>query len=127
MGFIKNALIGIALYEAAKYLLRKEDYTFDSGTESFRGGFHRARQLRDEDFDVIAGARQPDHLQQTKTRSSSQGISSNAGPVSGLESDKDLLAGSDPEIPLAGQTGQKDSQSPWKNSLANDELRAPDS
>lgn len=65
MKFIKHALIGIALYEAVKYILKREDCGFNFN--------------------------QPD-----LTRSATG---------------DDLIEDDDP----------------WKNSLANDELRAPDS
>ncbi|SMC57575.1 hypothetical protein [Pedobacter nyackensis] len=72
MGFIKNALIGIALYEALKYILTKE---------------------------------QPS--------------------VTHLDSGDELMGGTDPEAPLIGKATDKDD--PWKKSLANDDLRSPDS
>lgn len=61
MGFIKHALIGIALYEGIKYVLRQQDHTTDS-----QAAFYEME-------------------------------------LEAVEDD------------------------PWKNSLANDELRAPDS
>ncbi|MCD0488348.1 hypothetical protein LPB86_08910 [Pedobacter sp. MC2016-14] len=71
MGFIKNAVIGIALYEVAKYTLKK--------------GW-LSHNLND-----------------------------------------DLDVGSNPKTPLTGHYFRNDEEDPWKNSLANDELRAPDS
>lgn len=72
MGFIKHALIGIAIYETVKYLMK---------------------------------------------------------PVSNsLYSELDLDVGTNPETPLTSYGANSDQQDdPWKNSLANDELRAPDS
>lgn len=132
MGFIKNALIGIALYEAVKYFLRKDEYVFEFGNDRVPGISHSGKQLRNEEVDVIAGAKRPDHLQQTKDNASLDEIYSNTqqgseSRISSLESEDDLLAGSDPEVPLTGQSKEKDRENPWKNSLANDELRAPDS
>ena len=39
----------------------------------------------------------------------------------------DLDAGFDPETPLTSHDSMRNQDDPWKNSLANDELRAPDS
>ncbi|WP_316809951.1 hypothetical protein [Pedobacter heparinus] len=71
MGFIKHALIGIALYEVGKCFIN-----------------------------ATANNQVPDY---------------------------DLDAGNNPEAPLTGNLPKKDRDDPWKNSLANDELRAPDS
>lgn len=92
MGFIKHALIGIALYEAMKYLLKKEEAGFAANDilATNPGRLINETRLSAEDFKV------------------------------------DLRAGTDPEIPLTG-TAQVKTDDVWKNSLANDELRAPDS
>ncbi len=82
MGFIKHALIGIALYEAVKYFLK--------------------------DTDVVAVASQNDHYWVK-------------------DAEIDLQVGTNPETPLTGPEIVKDQDDPWRNSLANDELRAPDS
>ncbi|RZK73036.1 MAG: hypothetical protein EOO85_18225 [Pedobacter sp.] len=65
MGFIKHAIIGVALYEAVKYLIRQ------------------------------------DRLEQQ------------------------VEFGTDPESSFTGRGSDEDD--PWKNSLADDTLRAPDS
>lgn len=71
MGFIKHALIGIAIYEAVKYMLKSAS-----------------------DFEY---------------------------------SELDLDVGTNPETPLTSYGNARSQDDPWKNSLANDELRAPDS
>ena len=80
MGFIKHALIGIAIYEVAKYYINKDER------------------------DLIAA--ESAQFGNGKT-------------------------GLDPQLPLTGSLeGQgltEEREDPWKNSLANDELRAPDS
>jgi len=131
MGFIRNALVGIALYEAVKYFLRKED-SFKCAPDGTQGISPSRVQLRGEEVDVIAGARQTDHLKQMKENASSGGISANVGLVSepqlnNMDLANDLLVGTDPETPLAGTKSDKTESDSWKNSLANDELRAPDS
>ncbi|WP_285008780.1 hypothetical protein [Pedobacter faecalis] len=73
MGFIKHALIGIAIYEAVKYCIRNE-HMFRSGTIS-----------------------------------------------------DDLGVAADPNVSLTGNAPLTAPDDPWKNSLASDELRAPDS
>lgn len=90
MGFVKHALIGIALYEVVKYFLKKEDC---------------ALNIVSERIQVI-----PPDLQRMPSQDSAD----------------DLIAGSNPETPLAGRS-PRNVDDPWKNSLANDELRAPDS
>ncbi|RZM19841.1 MAG: hypothetical protein EOO88_36930 [Pedobacter sp.] len=113
MGFIKNALIGIALYEGAKYLLSKQQLGFDPEM------LPSPQSIREE-HDIIAGARQTDHL----TR-----MQENAATSSHLHEDSDdfLKAGTNPETPLTGYETASDKDDPWKKSLANDDLRAPDS
>lgn len=69
MGFIKHALIGIALYETVKYVLKQQDPANDPANDP-QVSFYQPQM--------------------------------------------------EPEIDLV-------EEDPWKNSLANDELRAPDS
>jgi len=71
MGFIKHALIGIAIYEVVKHFMNPDS----------------AAQYAELDLDV----------------------------------------GANPETPLTGYRYDNDQDDPWKNSLANEELRAPDS
>lgn len=71
MGFIKHALIGIAIYEAVKYFMKP---------------------VSDSPYYEL-----------------------------------DLDVGTNPETPLTSHGVAMDQDDPWKNSLANDELRAPDS
>lgn len=129
MGFIKHALIGVALYEAMKYALKK------CGKDFSEGG-HLAsvvrQPIREEVVDIIAGARQTDQLQRLKENAASdRGGEHASSGLSGQrdfaipDSDEDLTAGSNPEVPLTGEVSEK--ADPWKKSLANDELRAPDS
>ena len=132
MGFIKHALIGITLYEAAKYILKKENPGLEPAHDGRQGVSAVNQQLRREEVDVIAGARQTDQLGQLKenaasgrnSASSSEGLASQSAATH-LESSDELPGGTDPEAPLIGKDSDKDD--PWKNSLANDDLRAPDS
>lgn len=110
MGFIKNALIGIALYEAVKYVLRKQDFGSELSHNGSQGVSSGKQQLRTDEVDVIAGARQTDQLKRMKKNANSS---------------DELVGGTDPEAPLIGKDPDKDD--PWKKSLASDELRAPDS
>ncbi|MEJ7559790.1 MAG: hypothetical protein WKF66_15880 [Pedobacter sp.] len=86
MGIIRNALIGIALYEAVAYVLKKKS----------------------EGFSEVG------------SRSQDPGLNSFA-------SSYDLASGTDPDIPLTGNAALDSQKDSWSNSLANDELRAPDS
>ena len=116
MGFIKNALIGIALYEAAKYCLTKKFTGFDLLTEGGGDVPAERRQFRNEEVDIIAGARQTDQLQRMQENALRDRDAGNAA-----------AAKADPEPPISGEVSEKPVDDPWKNSLANDELRAPDS
>jgi hypothetical protein len=131
MGFIKHAIIGIALYEAVKYVLKKRDCGFEFA-DNGRQGSSAAQQLRREEVDVVAGARQTDQLNRMKENAnpgghgtnSSEGLTGLPG-MTQLDVDEGLARGTDPETPLTGK--DSDEADPWKKSLANDELRAPDS
>ncbi|SMC87715.1 hypothetical protein [Pedobacter africanus] len=131
MGFIKHALIGIALYEAIKYVLKKGDCGLEPANDQVQR-VSPVLQLRGEEVDIIAGARQTDQLDRMKEnaafgRSSAPGSQELAGQAgrTTFNTDDDLVAGTDPEAPLSAKiSGSEDT---WKNSLANDELRAPDS
>jgi hypothetical protein len=90
MGFIRNALIGVALYEVARYLWKKNG--LDNSTLSHDHEINRRK--RTNFFDNYPG--------------------------------DPLAAGSNPEVSLTGVNTTNDDD-PWKNSLANDDLRAPDS
>ena len=129
MGFIKHALIGIALYEVVKYALKKsaEDFSEVGQLASAVG-----QPVREEVVDVIAGARQTDQLQRLKENAVSGEYSTDTssalaehGDITSHNSEEDLAIGSDPDAPLTGQVAEK--TDPWKKSLANDELRPPDS
>lgn len=132
MGFIKHALIGIALYEAVKYILKKEDSGLELADDGKQWVSAVNQRLRGGEVDVITGARQTDQLGRLKENAasggnsarSSEGLASQSG-VTHLDSGDELLGGTDPEVPLIGKASNKDD--PWKNSLASDELRAPDS
>lgn len=134
MGFIKHALIGIALYEAVKYFLGKEDLRVVHALEGAKSGSTPRQKLREENVDIIAGASQTGHLKRMKENAAIDQASANdaVAPVNtpGLvsqNSDADLEVGTNPEAPLTGQQSANDQDDPWKNSLANDDLRAPDS
>ena len=70
MGFIKHAIIGIALYELVKYGLMQVDCAFklDGGKGGAPG-----QQLRKEEVDVVAGARQTDQLDRMKENAKASG------------------------------------------------------
>jgi hypothetical protein len=128
MGFIKHALIGIALYEAVKYFLNKEDLAFGQATNGIQAGSATRQQLRDDQIDIIAGARQTDQLSRMKENAANEASANNTGINSEPRlTNQDLEAGINPDTPLTGHEPAKDQDDPWKNSLANDELRAPDS
>lgn len=87
MGIIRDALIGIALYEAINYLLKNQPEGLTPPTRSFN------RAVR--------------------------GTSYATEPA--------FAAATDPDVPLTGDGSVTDRKDAWSNSLANDELRAPDS
>ena len=91
MGYIKNALIGIAIYETAKYFWKRNELV-QPGLSHDRGINRRPRTHL---FDNYPG--------------------------------DPLAAGSNPEVSLTGAGTASNENDPWKNSLANDDLRAPDS
>lgn len=128
MGFIKHALIGIVLYEVVKYMLKNEVCGF--AHEWQQSPSTARKQVHGGDVDV--SARQTGRLQQMKKNSASGLASSVSEGLVGRpnltdpHSKDDFAVGSDPETPLAGQQG-KDHADPWEKSLANDEVRAPDS
>lgn len=134
MGFIKHALIGIALYEAVKYFLDKDDKGFDQVTTGSKVVPLASQQLRSESVDIIAGASQTGHLNQMRenaikhqafTNDTSGFV--NTSPLYRQDSDEEFEAGTNPEAPLTGQESDSNQNDPWKKSLANDDLRAPDS
>ena len=107
MGIIRDALIGIALYEAIAYVLKNKSDGFSEAGRSFGGTQSKT-----------AG-----HL---NVDDSSAGTLKDSGGNSTDSGDR-LAAGSNPEIPLTGDGSVNDRKDAWTNSLANDELRAPDS
>jgi hypothetical protein len=133
MGFIKHALIGIALYEAIKYCLNKEDRGFDLLTEGVQDLSSERKLFRTEEVDIIGGARQADHLQRMRENAPfSESPPASARlvddpEVSSPSPGNDLTQGTGPETPLTGKHADRAGDDPWKNSLANDDLRAPDS
>lgn len=115
MGFIKHALIGIALYEAVKYVLNKDGLPASPVTEGPQARSGTRQQRRSEDVDIVTSARQTDQLDRMKENAARD------------ENRDELKAGINPDTPLTGQESVNDQDDPWKKSLANDELRAPDS
>lgn len=107
MKFIKHALIGIALYEAAKYFLNKKHLGFSSIMEREQLDSGGRQQLSVEHIEA-AGAKLTNKL-------------TSQDPID------ELKVGINPDAPLTGDDKLKDMDDPWKKSLANDELRAPDS
>jgi hypothetical protein len=108
MGLIRDALIGIVLYEAVNYVLKiKSNGVLDAdgaslhavGASSSAGG---------------EGSRPMEY-------------SANEPILSNQDFDAGLAAGADPETLLTGDGSLDTPDDTWKNSLANDELRAPDS
>jgi hypothetical protein len=90
MGIIRDALIGIALYEAVNYLLEKQSEKSSSRERSVN--VRNTEALPTEQY---------------------------AEPA--------FAAATDPEVPLTGDGSVTNRKDAWTNSLANDELRAPDS
>lgn len=111
--------MGIALYEAVKYFLRKQEHSVGFVGENSNSITPSGQQMRGAEVDIVAGARQTDHLERMKENALSWS--------SGQDSGDDLAAGTNPGTPLTGEDPDKASNDPWKKSLANDELRAPDS
>lgn len=135
MGFIKHALIGIALYESVKYFLKeRETLEYAKLTEGVQAVPAAQQQLRGEDVDIIAGARQVDQLKRMKDNAAANRASADNSRsltsetrLGSQDAEDDLEAGNNPETPLTGHEPDVDQDDPWKKSLANDELRAPDS
>ncbi|HKG05006.1 MAG TPA: hypothetical protein VKB19_01035 [Pedobacter sp.] len=92
MGFIKNALIGVALYEAAKYIWKTKRLEYSTA---------------DVHADDSTGLVTDTHFNTYKRKD-------------------DLEIGTDPEASLGGHMEEKVPNDPWKGTLADDELRAPD-
>ena len=132
MKFIKHALVGIAIYEAAKYLWNNRTLSFVSETEGPSTTANRTHtRFRKEETDIISGASQ-DHLQENaKTHNilaeEDRGLASQPQQQYTQTADDLLETGSNPNAALTGQKADPDQNDPWKNSLADDELRAPDS
>ena len=108
MGIIRDALIGIALYEVAKYVL---------GTKT---------------NEVLVAGEGSGHAVGLSNHPA--GNVSNPGVHSPVETtlnnqdlDAGLAAGANPDTLLTGDGSLDLPDDTWKNSLANDELRAPDS
>ncbi|WP_285058491.1 hypothetical protein [Pedobacter ginsengisoli] len=82
---------------------------------------------------VKKSARQTEHLDQMQQNAKADwetiGSSGDLAPEDDTyrEPGDDLNIGSDPEANLTGPVQEKDQNDSWKNSLADDELRAPDS
>jgi hypothetical protein len=90
MGFIKHALIGIALYEVGKYILRSSAVLSPISVKD------SIVPVSYPEFDIA-------------------------------HNETNLDVGTDPETPLTNPDFSKNEDDPWKNSLANGELRDPDS
>lgn len=133
MKFIRNALIGIAIYEAAKYLWNNRTVSFASEAEGPNMITSPNIKIRMEETNIIIGASK-DHLQQLKENpkkhnnaDDDQGLTSQPHAPLSQNADDRLETGSNPDAALTGQKADPDKADPWKNSLADDELRAPDS
>lgn len=135
MKFIKNALVGIAIYEAAKYLWNNRTLNFATEAEGPNTTATRPQtRIRKEETNIISGASQ-DHLQQLKENAKTQnnaaddnqGLTSQPQQQYTQNANDPLETGSNPDAGLTGQKAGPDQNDPWKNSLADDELRAPDS
>ena len=113
MGFIRNALVGIALYEAVKYLMKKEEFGFSFAT--------------DEPTASSSGrAPAPIHSVGSSNEATKRAAERVTEPVSSHDLEVDLELGSNPDVLLTGQDSTK-TDDPWKKSLADETLRAPDS
>jgi hypothetical protein len=108
MRIIRDALIGIALYEAVNYVLQKQrSIAVSNADEGSSDAVDYSRVASEEDFRPV----EPFGESRSEDQRLSEGFATAANP----------------EAPLTG-TGSEDSdEDVWKNSLANDELRAPDS
>ena len=147
MGIIRNALIGIALYEVVAYLLKKESHDSIDSSKSLTGAFSGVQApsiyplnvVSEERFNPTERGSSNSSLGSDSSLNSilSSGSNSNPGSKShssfgsksssNNNSNLDLAAGSNPDLPLSGDGSLDPPKDEWANSLANDELRAPDS
>ena len=145
MGIIRNALVGIALYEVVSYLLKKGSNGSLDSSKSLTAAFSGVQTPSIGSLNLASEERS--NPREHSSSSSSSGSNSSSGSDSSLGSDSnsssgskshsnsdansnsnlDLAAGSNPELPLSGDGSLDPPKDEWSNSLANDELRAPDS
>lgn len=108
MGIIRDALIGIALYEVLGYVLKLKS---NEVLEPAKGPLRVVHSPYNSGGEVANPVeRQP--IEHT---------------LSNQDLDAGLAAGADPETTFTGDGSLDTPDDTWKNSLANDELRAPDS
>jgi outer membrane scaffolding protein for murein synthesis (MipA/OmpV family) len=105
MGFIRNALFGVALYEAIRYFLK----TGEPEYANFAQNEPQPRKLIREEVDVVKGARQTGHLEQMQLNAKADREASSSSGGLASEDDayrrpvvNDLSIGSDPEANLTG-------------------------
>lgn len=108
MGLIRDALIGIALYEAVNYFLKLQS----NGVLDADGGSLRVVHSAHNSVGEVNKAEEKQHVEPT---------------LSNQDLDAGLAAGANPETLLTGDGSLDIPDDTWKKSLANDELRAPDS
>lgn len=151
MGIIRNALVGIALYEVVSYLLKKGSNGSLDSSKSLTAAFSGVQTPSIGSLNLASEERS--NPREHSSSSSSSGSNSSSGSDSSLGSESnsssgsnsassskfgskshsntnsnlDLAAGSNPELPLSGDGSLDPPKDEWSNSLANDELRAPDS
>jgi hypothetical protein len=106
MGLIRDALIGIALYEAVNYVLKKKSTAL---------------------ADVGGGSSDPIDYSRIASQEEFRPLEPSTEPLITSHLNDGLAAGVNPEAPLTGTGSADGSRDTWKDSLANDELRAPDS
>lgn len=139
MGIIRNALVGIALYEVVSYLLKKGSKGSLDSSKSLTGSLSGVQTPSIGSLNL--GSEERSNTREHSSSSSSLGSDSSLGSESNSSSGSkphsnsdansnsnlDLAAGSNPELPLSGDGSLDPPKDEWSNSLANDELRAPDS
>jgi hypothetical protein len=131
MGIIRNALIGIALYEVVAYLLKKGSHDSIDSSKSLTGAFSGAQVPSINPLNAVSEERSKSDSSfgsiPSSGSNSSSGSESNSSSGLNANSNLDLAAGSNPDLPLSGDGSLDPPKDEWANSLANDELRAPDS
>ncbi|HEX8607939.1 MAG TPA: hypothetical protein VF679_04800, partial [Pedobacter sp.] len=127
MGIIRDALIGIALYEAIAYVLKNKSDGFSEAGRSLEGSLGGTKSYAAGHLNVVRESESLPIEQSNAGVASGTSYDSSAGTqkdsgVNSPGSGDSLAAGSNPEIPLTGDGSVNDRKDAWTNSLANDEL-----